>query len=320
MNDEENKLKEAFELSDLLYSKRKDEIMSGLKEKLSEITEEFIGAGGFFDSRHVEFLLKERIKRAKELVPYRLNFDLQNVEKVLSPIRENIYKKIYKRVSRSIEQEMKNVRVQMINFFGNDPFFLSFCLKPMNKTVDEEKCRLLENVKKDIEIHRKMYELRSDGIKLSREQERDYEKYGYNCKDRIYIPGTPSVNRNFIILLNGKETKIKDANFLLLLRFVVELKKGKGGRVHLNDLEKDKTIPNRLYYQYINRLNNDLKINIMFCKYDKKQLIEGVGAGYYRISTHPDFVTFNLDNLLNYPDDSQIIDLAKRLEEIEKNL
>lgn len=132
--------------------------------------------------------------------------------------------------------------------------------------------------------------------------------------------GTPSVNRNCIIFLNDKETKIKDANFLLLLRFVVELKKGKGGKVHINDLEEDKTIPSRTYYQYIDRLNNDLRINIMFCKDDKKKLIKSVGAGYFQISTHPDFVTFNLDNLLNYPGDSRISDLAMRLEEIEKNL
>jgi len=119
-------------------------------------------------------------------------------------------------------------------------------------------------------------------------------------------------------LLNGKKTKIKDANFLLLLRFVVELKKGNGGKIHLNDLEKDKTIPSRSYYQSIDRLNNDLEVNIMFCKNNKKHLIGSLGARYYRISTHPDFVTFNLDNLLDYPDDSRIRDLAKRLEEIEK--
>jgi len=157
-------------------------------------------------------------------------------------------------------------------------------------------------------------------INLSRKQEKDYEKYGYICKDRIYIPGTPSVRRNCIILLNDKETKIKDANFLLLLRFVVELKKGKGGKVHINDLEKDKIIPSRKYYQYIDRLNDDLKVNIMFCKDNKKDLIESLGAGYYQISTHPDFVDYNLDNLLNYPDDSRIRELAMRLEEIEKNL
>lgn len=55
----------------------------------------------------------------------------------------------------------------------------------------------------------------------------------------------------------------------------------------------------------------------MFCKDDKKHLIESLGTSYYRISTHPDFVTFNLDNLLDYPDDSQIRDLAKRLEEVK---
>ena len=172
MKDEENKLKEAFELSDLLYSKRKNEIMSGLKEKLSEITEEFVGAGAFFDSRHAEFLLKERIKRVKEFVPYRLNFDLQNIEKVTSPIGENIYKNIYKRASELIEKEMENVRVHMIDFFGNESFFLSTCLKPMKKTVDEEKRRLLENAKRDALskydiniISKKIYEILKSKLK-----------------------------------------------------------------------------------------------------------------------------------------------------------
>lgn len=57
----------------------------------------------------------------------------------------------------------------------------------------------------------------------------------------------------------------------------------------------------------------------MFCKDDKKDLIESVGAGYFQISTHPDFVSYNLENLLNYPGNRYIRDLAKRLEEIEKN-
>lgn len=189
----------------------------------------------------------------------------------------------------------------------------------------------LENIEGDLNTIRNSKRYKIENIinieetlknkkKITDKQNEDYKKYEYKCKDEIYIPGPPSLNRNFIVLLNGKETKIKDANFLLLLRFVVELKKGKGGKVHLTDLEKDKIIPSRIYYQYINRLNDDLKINVMFCKDDKKHLIESLGASYYRISTHPDFVTFNLDNLLDYPDDNRIRDLAKRLEKIEKNL
>ena len=103
-------------------------------------------------------------------------------------------------------------------------------------------------------------------------------------------------------MLNDKEIKIKDANFLLLLRFVVELKKGKGGKVHLNDLEKDKIISSRTFPQYIDRLNNDLKINVMFCKDNNKKLIKTLGSGCYQISTHPDFITYNKEKLLNHQD------------------
>jgi len=41
-----------------MYSKKKDEIMSGLEEKLSKITEKFVGVGGVVGSQHAKCLLK----------------------------------------------------------------------------------------------------------------------------------------------------------------------------------------------------------------------------------------------------------------------
>lgn len=310
MNDEKNKLKEAFELSDLLYSKRKDEIMSGLKEKLSEITEEFIGAGGFFDTRHVEFLLKERIKRAKELVPYRLNFNLQSIEKVISPIGENIYKNIYKRASVSIEEEMKNVRVKMIKFFGKDSFFLSTCLEPMNKTVDEEKHKLLENTKKDIEIHQIKSRLKNIRIGLSKEQKKDYEKHEYKCTDQIHVPGTSSISRSNEIIANKTKIKIGDSLFLLLLRLAVESKKGEGGWVNISTLHIDRIITDTDKYQIYSRLRTDLRGSLI--DKDGKKFIENDGSRNYRISTHPDFIKYDREKLLNHQD-SQIRKLAEEL-------
>lgn len=137
---------------------------------------------------------------------------------------------------KTIEEEFKYLIDEVTRF--SKGLFSDYMLDWINKEIDKEKSTVLKNIKVDIEIQQKRHELRIDGKELSTEQESDYEKYGYNCKDRIYIPGTTSVNRNCIILLNGKETKIKDANFLLLLRFVVELKKGKGGKVYLTDLEE----------------------------------------------------------------------------------
>lgn len=234
------------------------------------------------------------------------------------------YRKNWKKCDKKLIKECEKIilqRTYKLNYWN---------IEEMLK-MHKDTLMILENIEGDLNTIRNSKRYKIENIisieetlknkkKITDKQNEDYEKYGYNCKDQIYIPGTLSVNHNFIIFLNEKETKIKDANFLLLLRFVVELKKGNGGKVHLNDLEKDKIIPSRKYYQYIERLNDDLKINLMFCKDSKKQLIKSLGARYYRISTHPDFVTYNLENLLNYPDDSRIRDLAKRLEEIEKNL
>jgi len=318
VNDEENKLKEAFELSDLLYSKRKDEIMSGLEEKLSEITEEFIGAGGYFDTRHVEFLLKERIKRVKELVPHRLNYDLQNIEKVISPIMENIYKKIYKRALGSIEEEMKNVRVHMIDFFVNDSFFLSSCLKPMNKTVDEEKCRLLENAERDMEIFQKRFELKIGIDDFSEEQKRDYKKHEYKCKDKIYILGTSQYFRSNGIIINEVKMTIGDSILKLLLRFLVELKKGSGGWIsrdtildenifNSDDPDHPKGIEDfRIYYE----LRKALKGYLL--KKDSNKFIENDRKKHYRISTHPDFIKYDREKLLSHKD-PQIKRLAEEL-------
>ena len=316
MNNSLDKLNKVFEISDLCYLQEKEKSIAKLNEELER---EFQSGSVTYSALEIYFMVI--LKTIKHLINCRVAFDIKEVNnlierkinKSLSPI---IFKKMSKRALQTIEGEFQYL-IDELTRFSKD-LFPDYMLNWINKEIDKEKIVVLKNINRDIEIQRKRYELRSDGIELSREQERDYEKYGYDCKDRIYIPGAPSVNRNCIIFLNEKETKIKDANFLLLLRFVVELKKGKRGKVHLNDLEKDKIIPSRSYYQYIDRLNDDLKINVMFCKDNKKQLIKSLGGGYYQISTHPDFVTYNLDNLLNYPDDSRIRDLAKQLEKIEK--
>ena len=311
MNDEKNKLKEAFELSDLLYSKRKDEIMSGLKEKLSEMTEEYVGNRDFFDSRYAEFVLKERIKRVKELIHYRLNFDLQNIEKAINPIRENIYKKIYKRVSGSIEGEMKNVRVQIKKlFFGKDSFFLSDCLKPMNKTVDEEEYRLLENVKRDIKIHQLASGLKSNEKIPSKVQEKDYEKHEYKCTDQIHVLGTSSISRSNEIIVNKIKIKIGDSLFLLLLRLAVELKKGESGWISIFSLSDDHIITDPNKYQIYSRLRTTLQGSLI--DKDGKKFIENDGSKNYRISTHPDFITYNKEKLLSHKD-PQIRKLAEEL-------
>ena len=116
MNDEKNKLKEAFELSDLLHSKRKEEIIEGLEEKLSEISEEFVKTNTFYGSQHIRYLLKERIKRIREIVRSRLNINLSSIEKAMIPFSDDIYQEISKRVSDVIESEIEFAKNKMLHF------------------------------------------------------------------------------------------------------------------------------------------------------------------------------------------------------------
>jgi len=60
---------------------------------------------------------------------------------------------------------------------------------------------------------------------LSQRQKEDYDKFDYQCFDRIYLPGVFSKKSNNIMVVNGNEIKIGDVLFALFLRFLVELKK-----------------------------------------------------------------------------------------------
>jgi len=288
MNNNMNMLNKVFEISDLLYSQEKEKSISKLNDKLER---DFKSGSATYNTLQAYFMVILEIM--KHLINYRVAFDIKEVNNLIeTEINKSpssiIFKKVSKRVSQTIEEEFKYLTDEVTNF--SKGLFPDYMLHWINEEIAKEKIVVLKKTRTDIEIQIKRYELRSDWKELSEEQEKDYEKYGYDCKDRIYIPGTSSVNRNCIILLNDKEIKIKDANFLLLLRFVVELKKGKGGKVHLNDLEKDKIISSRTFPQYIDRLNNDLK------------LIKTLGSGCYQISTHPDFITYNKEKLLNHQD------------------
>jgi len=71
----EKKLLGIFLLNDLEFSKIKDEINEGLNDKLNEISEEFVKTNTFYGGQHIRYLLKERIKRIREIVKIRLNLD-----------------------------------------------------------------------------------------------------------------------------------------------------------------------------------------------------------------------------------------------------
>jgi hypothetical protein len=138
--------------------------------------------------------------------------------------------------------------------------------------------------------------------KLTSQQTADYTKYAYQCYDIMHIPGTASRKRSNDININGHTIKMPDSAFALLMELVVELKKGKGGWLtKVVDAGK---------YQIFDRVRSPLQGSLL--GKDAKKFIENNESKQYRISTHPDFVTYDRSNLLKHAD-ATIKVLAKKL-------
>ncbi len=152
---------------------------------------------------------------------------------------------------------------------------------------------------------------KDDRQDISENQNKDYSKYEYKCRDKVCIPGTRSINRSNDIIVNGNKIKIGDTLFLLFLRLVVELKKNRDGWIGMNTLYGENIIhdPNR--YQKFSELNSRFQGSLL--QKNHYDIIENHGSGEYRISTHPDFITYDKEKLLQHP-----IIKQKRLEDIDK--
>lgn len=316
MNDEKNKLKEAFELSDLFYLKVKDENISDWEEKLSKIKIKYKHDRTSVSIIQSDLIFIERvIKWLTATIPKRIIFDLQNVEKVMSPIKKIIYKKIYKRVSKTIEEEMEDIKTILINLSSSLPALQTQRFKLIKEKVDDEKRRLLKNAKIDIKIYQKTSGLKSYKREHTEEQKKNYENYEYRCSDKIHIPGKRSMQDNCRIELNGKDTFIEEANFKLLLRLVVQIKNDKNeGWVNMPDIITDESPFTTVndYHNYIYRLRKDLKHNLI--NQNPSDFIENNPSGNYRISTHPDNIVYNKENLMkNFKNDQFILELASQL-------
>jgi len=151
----------------------------------------------------------------------------------------------------------------------------------------------------------------SQPTSLTNEQLANCEKHSYLCRaDQLYIPGTVPQKRSNEIFLNGNKLSLGDSLFALLMRFVVELKKGDGGWVSSEDLYAEGFINNPDTYQHYSNLRTALKGGLK--DKDGSKFIEASKSKKYRISAHPDFITYDKEKLFKHPD-SDIKALAKKL-------
>ncbi len=315
MNDEKNKLKETFELSDLLHSKRKDEIIEGLEEKLSEISEVFVKTNTFHSTQNIIYRLKERIKRIREIVKSRLNLDLNYVEKAMIPFSDDIYQEIYKRVSNTIESEIDYARNKMLHFCRNWPYSKNY-LELIKQILDKEKDVLIKNTKRDIQIYKMNRELELKENKITTEQSSDYKKYKYKCYYKINIVGKDEdLKKENYIEIDGNGIELSENNFLIFMRLILERKINEKGWVNIEKFIEETELKLSGHYQLISRLRQN--IQKILNEKETKELVENKKSGFYRISTHPDFIVYIKDDLIkDYSNNKLIAQIVNQLPEI----
>lgn len=138
--------------------------------------------------------------------------------------------------------------------------------------------------------------------KLTSKQTADYTKHGYLCRDVVHILGIAPRKRSNNLNVNGQTIKMPDEAFKLFIELVVELKKGKGGWLtKVVDAGK---------YQIFDRVRTPLQGSLL--DKDAKKFIENNASKQYRISTHPDFITYDRAVLLKHTD-ATVKSFAKKL-------
>jgi hypothetical protein len=147
-------------------------------------------------------------------------------------------------------------------------------------------------------------------LDLSERQEADYKEFEYRCYDKVYFPGEMSMKRSNLIVVNGNRIKIPDSLFALFFRLAVELEKERGGWVDTQTLESEDVITDAQNYQRYSSLRALLQAALL--GKNAEEFIQSDGSKHYRISTHPDFITYDRSKLRNHPD-PKIMKIAQDL-------
>ena len=157
MIDIETKIKKAFELSDLLYSRERDRISSELKKDLPKISNSFESRGIFYSGIHVDKIFNRKLESINQLVNFRITLDMQEVNKIVDLITVKISEIILERVLQLIEGQMENLKYEMEkfcrNFSGPDRYS-----DLINSRLKDEKNKLISYVKREVDIFQRQSE------------------------------------------------------------------------------------------------------------------------------------------------------------------
>jgi len=157
MIDIETKIKKAFVLSDLLYSRERDRISSELKKDLPKISNSFESRGIFYSGMHVDKIFNIKLEAIKQFVNFRITLDMQEVNKIVDLITVKISEIIFERVLQLIEGQIKNLKLEMEKFcrhFSNPYPYLDL----IDTRLKDEKNKLISYAKREVDIFQKQSE------------------------------------------------------------------------------------------------------------------------------------------------------------------
>ena len=203
-------------------------------------------------------------------------------------------------LSRKEKKEKEMMRIQKEGRGPGGIHFKNTIHIPVSALADPQ--RLIGTVP-TVEVSTNMH-TKSRSLKRNSKINVDYEKHEYKCEDSIFIPGTIPKNRRNDIVVNDHKVKIADNLFILLLQFIVEIKKNMDGWLYVDTKEGEGQ------YQKYTSLRMALESNLL--DGNGQKFIENDGSMRYRISTHPDYITYDKKKLLKHPINS-VRDLAKKL-------
>jgi len=168
MIDIESKIKKAFELSDLLYSRERDRISSELEKDLPKISNSFESRGIFYSGMHVDKIFNRKLEAIKQFVNFRITLDMQEINKIVDLITVKISEIIFERVLQLIEGQMENLKFEMEKFCRHFPGPDSY-LDLINNRIKDEKNQLISYAKREVNIFQKQSE---SNVKKDEKKER----------------------------------------------------------------------------------------------------------------------------------------------------
>ena len=157
MTEIETKMKKAFEISDLLYSRERDKILFDLEKDLPRISRESQLSGGFNTSRHVNKIFERRIEAIKQLVNFRIKLDTREINGVIDLVTVEVCEKIYGRAKHLIEAQIENLKFEMGKFCKRFPGPNDY-LEMIDGHIKEEKNKLISDTKREVEIFQRQSE------------------------------------------------------------------------------------------------------------------------------------------------------------------